>query len=315
MISIIIAGRNDNYGGNFEERLFATTRYNLEALEARGIEAELVFVEWNPIPGRPLLSEEITAAFPNARCIIVEPAIHKLVSGNRNIELFEYHAKNAGAARAAGSWLLLTNPDNYFGDDILDFLQRGMYDAKTLYRAGWIDVEDETFVNDPQHSDAHADDTEPFCCASGDFIFCARSLFEEVGGFREDLTFTNTHKDSIFCMSVFERTGRTQKIGHTYHLHHDRPGQKKRRVEFDWGRVGRTRQETYGLVDGSVIATADRRMTVLSLPDHLARKAKNRRPPGPKVPKAYRAPQPPLLVRQARRLRRFIKRRYRNSKA
>ena len=54
MISIILVGRNDNYGGNFEDRLFSTLDYNSRALSERGIEHEIVFVEWNPVPDEPL---------------------------------------------------------------------------------------------------------------------------------------------------------------------------------------------------------------------------------------------------------------------
>ena len=108
MISIVIVGRNDNYGGDFEDRLLATARYNLDELEKRGIEVELIFVEWNPLADRPLLSERIAATFSRARCIVVDAAVHRLISQNRYIKVFEYHAKNVGAKRAKGDWLLLT---------------------------------------------------------------------------------------------------------------------------------------------------------------------------------------------------------------
>jgi hypothetical protein len=45
MISIILAGRNDNYGGNFENRLFSTLTYNLEQLDKAGVDYEVIFVE------------------------------------------------------------------------------------------------------------------------------------------------------------------------------------------------------------------------------------------------------------------------------
>ena len=135
MISIVIVGRNDNYGGDFEGRLFATTQYNLDALATRGIANELIFVEWNPLPDRPLLSHKVASAFEQAHCIVVDGVVHRHVSRNRHIAVFEYHAKNVGARRASGRWLLLTNPDNYFGRNILDFLEQGALDPDTLYRA------------------------------------------------------------------------------------------------------------------------------------------------------------------------------------
>ncbi|MCY6379993.1 hypothetical protein [Hoeflea prorocentri] len=306
MISIVIVGRNDNYGGDFEDRLFSTSLYNLKALEARGVEAELVFVEWNPLPGRPLLSEKLLSTIDKARCIVVDASIHRLISENRHIKLFEYHAKNAGAARARGSWLLLTNPDNYFGDDVLEFLQKGNFETRMLYRAGWIDIEDASSLNDPSLSDNHASDIEPYCMASGDFIFCSRSLFHEIGGFREDLTFSNTHKDAIFCTAAFEHTAPVQKIGNTYHLSHGRPGQNIRRVDFDWRKVDRQPQDSFGLTGDDIITTQNDRLTTLTLPDHLQRAAMERTLPEPVVPQAYRPPQPSVFRHPRKTLKRLL---------
>ena len=45
-ISIIVVGRNDNYGGDFSLRLKTTIDWNLKQLPG----AELIYVEWNKIP-------------------------------------------------------------------------------------------------------------------------------------------------------------------------------------------------------------------------------------------------------------------------
>ncbi|MDA4846424.1 hypothetical protein [Hoeflea poritis] len=305
MISIIIAGRNDNYGGDFEDRLFSTSRYNVDALRAHGIEFELIFVEWNPLPDRELLSEKVMDAFPEARCIVVDGAIHRLISENRHIAVFEYHAKNAGAARAKGDWILITNPDNFLGGDVLQFLQQGAFDANTLYRAGRIDIADETLVDSPDLEDDFAHEDAPFFGASGDFIFCSAELFRQIGGFREDLKFTNTAKDVIFCQSAFERTGQAVKIGCTYHLSHGRPQHTSRRIVFAWHKVSRLPQKTFGLADDDVIATTHGRITRLTLPDHLLGAANGRQPPDPAVPHEYRVDY--SLVRQPRKaLLRFM---------
>lgn len=305
MISIIIVGRNDNYGGDFEDRLFSTSRHNVDALRASGIEFELIFVEWNPLRDRKLLSEKIVDAFPEARCIVVDGAIHTLISENRHIAVFEYHAKNAGAGRAKGDWILITNPDNFLGSDVLKFLQKGAFDANTLYRAGRIDIADETLVDSPDLQDDLAHEEAPFFGASGDFIFCSAELFRQIGGFREDLTFTNTAKDVIFCQSAFERTGQVVKIGCTYHLRHGRPQHTSRRIVFAWQKVSRLPQKTFGLTDDDVIATTHGRITRLTLPDHLLSVANDRQPPDPVVPREYRVEY--SLVRQPRKaLLRFM---------
>ncbi len=288
MISIIIAGRNDNYGGDFEGRLLATARYNLAELARRRVETELVFVEWNPLTDRPLLSERVAAAFDEARCIVVDGAVHRLFSRNRYVAVSEYHAKNVGARRARGDWLLLTNPDNFFGRTILDFLEAGAFDPETLYRAGWIEVDTAAEIDDPGLTDCYAADTPPYYYASGDFMLCTKRLFNSVGGFREDLTFTNTNKDSIFCCAAFEKTGRVMKNGNTYHLRHERDDVERRRLAYVWRRVDRTPQATYGLETGCIATALGPRITRLELTPELLAEANATPPVEPEVPEAYR---------------------------
>jgi hypothetical protein len=290
LISIVIVGRNDNYGGDFEDRLLETTRYNIGELQRRGVEVELIFVEWNPLTDRPLLSEKVAAAFDPAQCIVVDEEVHRLVSQNRSIKVFEYHAKNVGAWRASGDWLLLTNPDDFFGKQIFDFLEGGVFDPDTLYRAGWIDIEDSCDVDRADAGDFYAEDPPPYYSASGDFIFCSRALFDRVGGFREDLAFTNTHKDSILCRALFDLTGRAQKIGNTYHLHHSRDLAGNRRVQYVWTKVDRSHQAHYGLSEGCVVSTIRPRITRLSLPAWVSRATNDNASAKPKVPLAYRKP-------------------------
>jgi hypothetical protein len=287
MISIVMVGRNDDYGGDFSSRLLRTTRYNLCQLERRRIEHELVFVEWNPRTDRPLLSRTVVEAFGCARCLVVDGAVHRLVSGNRHIQLFEYHAKNAGVRRARGEWIPLTNPDNFLGAETLAFLEAGQFDPEEPCRAGWIEVAGEGEVDAPDRSDRYADDPSPYLCASGDFFFCARILFDRIGAYREVLPLTNTHKDSILCLAARDLTGRTRKVGNTYHLRHPRDDQSRRRIKYDFSRVDRSPQATYGLEECVEVASAPR-ITTLLLPESLAGRARRRRPPEPRVPRRYR---------------------------
>jgi len=288
MISIIIVGRNDNYGGDFEARLFATATYNLGELDRRGIDAELVFVEWNPLSDRPLLSPKVAAAFPQARCVVVDGAVHRLISMNRHVKVFEYHAKNVGAKRARSDWLLLTNPDNFFGRDVFDFLQEGAFDTDGFYRAGWIEIDDASDIDRADLVDVHTTDRRPYCRSSGDFFFCSKSLFERIGGFREDLTFTNTHKDSILCHAFYDVTRSVRKIGTTYHLRHARDGAAKRRLQYDWKKVDRRPQDRYGLSGICLETVQEPQISMLNLPDELLEEANNRPPVEPVVPRAYR---------------------------
>jgi hypothetical protein len=283
MISIVLVGRNDNYGGNFESRTFSTLSHNVLKLEERGIDYEIIFVEWNPVFGQPLLSNKINAKFEKSTCYVVGNSIHRHIGRNKHIKVYEYHGKNVGAKHAKGDWLLITNPDVFFGKEVIDFLASEKFDAKTLYRAGWINIKNESDVDNTNLKDQTKDDQSPFTRASGDFVFIKKDLFDLVGGYREDLAFTNTHKDSIFCLTVFDQTHQTSKIGNIYHLDHKRDNNKKRRVGYNLFKVPRTHQEKYGHEDISNLKKISKRVYKLSLKKRLMLKGIVKTLPNPKA--------------------------------
>ena len=70
-LSVVMVGRNDNYGGTFQSRLATSLRINLHLLNkhtsgAPGFTGEVLFVEWNPLPvgssSAALLAEYAAAA-------------------------------------------------------------------------------------------------------------------------------------------------------------------------------------------------------------------------------------------------------------
>ena len=58
-LSVVVTGRNDDYGGDFRSRfeLFAQTL--LTQFEELGLSGELVIVEWNPPSDRPRLADAV----------------------------------------------------------------------------------------------------------------------------------------------------------------------------------------------------------------------------------------------------------------
>lgn len=285
-VSVILTGRNDNYGGRFRDRLATTVRYNLSEFRRHGIDGELVFVEWNPPSDRELLAHVVTQEFEEAACFVVEHDVHRHICENRHIELYEYYAKNVGAARAAGDWLLVTNPDIVFGQDVIEYLAAGELDETTLYRSSFARIDDLSDMAQTQPIDL--EQTAPFSGHAGDFICCHRRLFDQVGGFREDLPFTNTHKDSRFCEAAFLATGKAQRIGTVYHLEHERDNHARRRIAFRYDRVPLTPQSRYGLVDICEPKTLADRVVQLQLRPELREAAESKRLPEPVVPRHLR---------------------------
>ena len=61
-ISIVITGRNDNYGGDFSARLQRCVSYNHQELTSHKIDSELIFVNYNPLTLPPIATAQSTDA-------------------------------------------------------------------------------------------------------------------------------------------------------------------------------------------------------------------------------------------------------------
>ena len=109
-LSVVLTGRNDDYGGDFRERFFRTLRFNHRELTARGIAHEFVLTEWAPDPARPLLVDLVKETMPDIAdavftAYIVDPAYQDALTLNPHLKYLEYVAKNVAirhARRLAG---------------------------------------------------------------------------------------------------------------------------------------------------------------------------------------------------------------------
>jgi hypothetical protein len=117
-LSIVIAARNDNYGGDFNQRIQNFISWNTDLLEKNKIETEIIIVNWNPIEENSSLFEALQwpkeRKFVKFRIITVPHTIHqKFVDSTirKAVPLFEYLTKNAGIRRAKGEYILAMNPD------------------------------------------------------------------------------------------------------------------------------------------------------------------------------------------------------------
>lgn len=141
-LSIIICGRNDNYGGDFTKRLQLFFDWNIKYLEKHQIQSEIVFVNWNPIQENLPIEELITfptnRKFCSVRIINVPKEIHQnYINENirKSLPLLEFIAKNAGIVRAKGEYLLVTNADIIISDKIFETLSRKVLESTYYYRS------------------------------------------------------------------------------------------------------------------------------------------------------------------------------------
>ena len=125
-LSIVVTSRNDNHGGDMAKRMkyFLQTLYALAPRQQMGL--EVVFVEWNPPPSRPLLKEALP--LPPKIWIILSYAMWWFLlafmelDNSDKLSMFQMIAKNVGVQRAKGQFVLCTNVDVIFSEALFDAL-------------------------------------------------------------------------------------------------------------------------------------------------------------------------------------------------
>lgn len=108
------------------------------------LDAELIIVEWNPDPSKELLHEILPAPQEDdtltIRYVVVPPSVHYALSFSEKFPLYQMIAKNVGIRRAESPWVVCTNVDLLFSDELMAFLSRGKFEPHTYYRANRCDI-------------------------------------------------------------------------------------------------------------------------------------------------------------------------------
>lgn len=119
MISIILYGRNDNYGYNLHKRAALSFNCMAELLDEEG--DEIVFVDYNTPDDFPTFPEAIrdtltSKAKEKLRILRVRPHIHQLFKSKTHLVAIEPIARNIGVRRTnpENRWVLSTNTDMIF---------------------------------------------------------------------------------------------------------------------------------------------------------------------------------------------------------
>ena len=145
-LSVVVASRNDNHGGDILKRMRLFVGGLLEQTRRYRFPIELVFVEWNPPENTPRMHEVLPRPGVNdylsLRYITVPGSIHQRYRHAREIPLFQMIAKNVGIRRARGAFILCANVDLLFSDSLFRILAEKSYREDTFYRANRCDVPD-----------------------------------------------------------------------------------------------------------------------------------------------------------------------------
>ena len=145
-ITFVVAARNDDYGGNFLHRMQVFVTSLVALAREEDLKGELVVVEWNPPTPEPSLRDALVwPSLPDhfsVRFIQVPNEIHLRFENADRMPMFEYIAKNVGIRRAAGDFVVATNPDLIFSRELIRFFASQALDAKGFYRVDRHDVSD-----------------------------------------------------------------------------------------------------------------------------------------------------------------------------
>lgn len=143
-ISFVVAARNDDYGGNFLRRMQVFINSLVALATDEKLRGELVIVEWNPPSSASSLRDALT--WPHLpehfliRFILVPEDVHRRYENSDRMPMFEYIAKNVGIRRAAGDYIVATNPDLIFSRELIRFFSTSGLDARYFYRVDRHDV-------------------------------------------------------------------------------------------------------------------------------------------------------------------------------
>lgn len=144
-LSVVAASRNDDHGGDPLTRTQIFINTFARQCEQYRLPAEIILVDWNPVPDRAGLAgvlqlpPEVT--FCTARVITVPSDLHRLFRYADRMTFYQMIAKNVGIRRALGEFILATNIDIIFSDELIRFLAKRQLDRRKMYRADRYDIE------------------------------------------------------------------------------------------------------------------------------------------------------------------------------
>lgn len=143
-ISFIATSRNDNHGLHLLERMQLFIDNILTFSFLYKLPCELILIEWNPPKKNPRLKEVLNWSRKNLYCKIriieVPSKIHEKFKNSRKLPLYQMTAKNVGIRRAKGNFLLLTNVDIVFSQNLFKFLSQKKLQERILYRIDRTDI-------------------------------------------------------------------------------------------------------------------------------------------------------------------------------
>jgi hypothetical protein len=151
-LSVVVTARNDDHGGNLLGRMQVFVDAWINQAKRHNLSSELIVVEWNPPAGRDRLAKALRWPSDTGPCevriIEVPPEVHARYRQAAALPLYQMIAKNVGIRRARGEFILSTNIDIVFPDELVRFLASGRLERGRMYRTDRYDVARDIPVED-----------------------------------------------------------------------------------------------------------------------------------------------------------------------
>jgi hypothetical protein len=219
-VCAVFAGRNDDFVADNEARVRAVVEWN-----SRVIADEVIFVEWNPLTDRPLLSPQLTRDYPSLRCYVVPRELHERVSTNPRMPVMEYHAKNVGIRRARSEFICATNSDILWDENVRRM--RRLLDERLVFRTRRVELRwdgsppTQKYLRDPTNRIEYRHGwRQVLDYGCGDFTLAHRSLWHRARGYDESMTDKRISCDGRGLAQLIALGGKPVQMGFHYHLFH-----------------------------------------------------------------------------------------------
>ena len=220
-VSFISYFRNDGYTSDFELRVQRASQFLVHQLIRAGIPSELLLVEWNPPPDRPLIIDNLgplpQGESVRVRGIVVGEDHHRRFLGSDDWGMNPAAAANVGLRRAEGQFITPKAADSYLSQEIVELLSRRDLRDDGMYRCDRVDVllsatdleerDDDVLLARlesmdgqrhgrlPPMSHWHVRDLHTNAC--GDFLLMSRAMWHTLRGFPLDGTVLSLDCDSM----------------------------------------------------------------------------------------------------------------------
>ena len=250
-LSYIIPSRNDEFGIQNIGMLQVSIDGLLEQFDRYGLDAELIFLEWNPVAGVPRIAERIR--WPRSeRCSIrtieVPREFHARFADSDKLGFYGACALNCGTRRARGLFILPGSVDHLFSESLIAFIAEKRLEKNAVYRLGLSYVprdalNEKTLADRLAYCASHVVKTDSpelppkagwppiLGGAAGDFELMSRECWWKLRGYRE-AEISSRHVDIFLLYAAYGADIPQIVLAPPYYLFHVQHLAREHRQEW-----------------------------------------------------------------------------------